>query len=858
MALIFYKKPIVLGAKTLKTLTDNASSYTKSLEPCENDELYFNNCSRAADLITEMIIQIRSSKDSLQRKVDKMQARYDQTSGKDEKKELLREVVEIEKESKYPEIMAAAIEMIYMLDTRLTEANYDKTRLAKKLGITLPDSTKSRRLISRKLSGESSDQRNSSLEDDMETMSLEGEFFTEDESDTGRKVNKTIATPKIALPKFFGVEEEFSEFWAVFDTLVHSNKSMSTVEKMLFLKDCLKGGSQNALKGIQSVPQNYTWMVETLKKKYGNKPINRSRIVQRLVNMRTATNTADDCVTVLDKVKMLINLMVSAGHDIRKTEDPIWTETILNKFPNAIVKKVLLEIQEKEEVTIENVIDSLEKQVNAKVYVDTRLNASKAKETRTSPYVRMKVAREDHIVTTSKYCDPPNFCEYNKGFLSKALLGNPHCWPEGAIVSAAVIIAIVLSLIVAIATFGMRKFIASRGRRNSLRISTKVRRPGLRQRQESVIELSNFKMTTLNRRYIPVAALIVLSLLSSAFSGASACQHGYMRHTADLVCENKEKCFYSYNREVLFNRVFTELCIQIRHNNQTIGTIKIIKRPMELTCSKVSMFFTRDTEHKIFHEKRCPQMGSCIGDKCATLKPNEIVPELERSADYPGYSTCENTCSGLTCGCLLPFPACTFFRIAHVPKTKAIYEVIRCVDWKPKIPIDLEVTLYNKERKHSIMLTPYITEKFGEFSMNVISVQKPHFPILDRRFATTQTETLVIPENYRLPVECENLEMAKSQFRNCTNRMICACEGAKTLEMCNCPDDSILDVRNSIANRLPTITPTMEMTATDNEIKAFSHEGEVLISIESALFLNSANFIVDQPCIVEFGNVTGC
>ncbi|KHJ76509.1 hypothetical protein OESDEN_23871 [Oesophagostomum dentatum] len=41
---------------------------------------------------------------------------------------------------------------------------------------------------------------------------------------------------------------------------------------MLLLKDSLKGKSDSAIKGIQLVPQNYNWMIDALKKKYGNKP----------------------------------------------------------------------------------------------------------------------------------------------------------------------------------------------------------------------------------------------------------------------------------------------------------------------------------------------------------------------------------------------------------------------------------------------------------------------------------------------------------------------------------------------------------------------------------------------------------
>ncbi|KAL6738252.1 hypothetical protein Aduo_011820 [Ancylostoma duodenale] len=74
--------------------------------------------------------------------------------------------------------------------------------------------------------------------------------------------------------------------------------------------------------------------------------------------------------------------MVSAGLDIRSTEDPMWTEALLKKFPNSIVKKVLLETQEKAEVTIDDLIANLEKQINRK---STSIADSKLIETRAAP-----------------------------------------------------------------------------------------------------------------------------------------------------------------------------------------------------------------------------------------------------------------------------------------------------------------------------------------------------------------------------------------------------------------------------------------------------------------------------------------
>ncbi|KAL6738253.1 hypothetical protein Aduo_011820 [Ancylostoma duodenale] len=381
MAFAFYRKPLLLSTKTLKTLVENFSSYTKPLEITENEEELFHKCCRATDFISEAINQTSKSKESLQRHFDKLQALYENTTAKSEKKDMFPELQEIANESEFQGFIASANETIFMLEIRQTEARHDKLRLSQKLGLTIPSAKKRYSRKPPNLASDGTEQRVNSRDNNPE-HSIDDEFLSDDESEQSRRLHKAISPPKIKLPKFYDVEEESTEFWTVFETLVHSNKSLSTVEKMLLLKESLRGNSENAIEGIQLVPQNYPWMVNSLKKKYGNKPINRSRIVQRFVNLKPASNTAENCVYVLDKVEMLVNLMVSAGLDIRSTEDPMWTEALLKKFPNSIVKKVLLETQEKAEVTIDDLIANLEKQINRK---STSIADSKLIETRAAP-----------------------------------------------------------------------------------------------------------------------------------------------------------------------------------------------------------------------------------------------------------------------------------------------------------------------------------------------------------------------------------------------------------------------------------------------------------------------------------------
>ncbi|KAK6765338.1 hypothetical protein RB195_025312 [Necator americanus] len=103
-----------------------------------------------------------------------------------------------------------------------------------------------------------------------------------------------------------------------------------------------------AIKGIQLVPQNYKWMIDELKKKFGIKPTNPAKIVQKLVDMHRANGTAESCITAYDKIRMLVNQLVSAGQDIRYMQDAMWTEKILDKFPYNIVENALTTIQNQE------------------------------------------------------------------------------------------------------------------------------------------------------------------------------------------------------------------------------------------------------------------------------------------------------------------------------------------------------------------------------------------------------------------------------------------------------------------------------------------------------------------------------
>uniref|UniRef100_A0A7I4Y422 Zinc knuckle CX2CX4HX4C n=1 Tax=Haemonchus contortus TaxID=6289 RepID=A0A7I4Y422_HAECO len=137
-------------------------------------------------------------------------------------------------ECKFTEKIARANEMIYVLEARLTESRNKLQKLAQKLGINPKRSE-----IAQRNGAKEDETKNQSTED----PEIEGDpaWLPEDMSDKLDNVQfdaedaicRTLKPSQLKMPRFYGDEEDFPEYWAVFRTLVHDNKVLSTVEKML-------------------------------------------------------------------------------------------------------------------------------------------------------------------------------------------------------------------------------------------------------------------------------------------------------------------------------------------------------------------------------------------------------------------------------------------------------------------------------------------------------------------------------------------------------------------------------------------------------------------------------------------------
>ena len=75
--------------------------------------------------------------------------------------------------------------------------------------------------------------------------------------------------PKLELPKFSGKVTEWSSFWDLYNTAVHSNTSVSKVNKFNYLFSLLKGNAARSIKELTLTSANYDAAIEILQERFG-------------------------------------------------------------------------------------------------------------------------------------------------------------------------------------------------------------------------------------------------------------------------------------------------------------------------------------------------------------------------------------------------------------------------------------------------------------------------------------------------------------------------------------------------------------------------------------------------------------
>ena len=110
----------------------------------------------------------------------------------------------------------------------------------------------------------------------------------ENGANTSSANSKTVRVklPNLEVRNFSGKLEEWQEFWDSFESAIHSNDSLSNVDKFSYLRGLLLDPARSAITGFVLTSANYEAAVELLKKRFGKKTAIQRTLVNELLNTR--------------------------------------------------------------------------------------------------------------------------------------------------------------------------------------------------------------------------------------------------------------------------------------------------------------------------------------------------------------------------------------------------------------------------------------------------------------------------------------------------------------------------------------------------------------------------------------------
>ena len=99
-----------------------------------------------------------------------------------------------------------------------------------------------------------------------------------------------VKLPKLVLRKFTGDQTEWTTFWDSFESTVHTNPELTSVDKFNYSHSLLDKAAAEAVSGLKLTAANYEEVVAILKQRFGNKQQIVNKHMEALLSLEPATS----------------------------------------------------------------------------------------------------------------------------------------------------------------------------------------------------------------------------------------------------------------------------------------------------------------------------------------------------------------------------------------------------------------------------------------------------------------------------------------------------------------------------------------------------------------------------------------
>ncbi|XP_071145174.1 uncharacterized protein [Mytilus edulis] len=186
-----------------------------------------------------------------------------------------------------------------------------------------------------------------------------------------------VKLPKLDLVSYNGDKLKWTEFWDSFEAAVHTNQSLTKIEKLNYLKSKLFGTANSAISGLTLSHENYDVAISILKERFGNVQSVVNKHYSDLINLQSASNQTTHLRRLYDDLERHLRSLDAMHQDV--TQD-VFISMITSKLPKEVLIQLEIQKGNNERWTVGKLRQFFNNYITAREAAE-----SQSKETHTSP-----------------------------------------------------------------------------------------------------------------------------------------------------------------------------------------------------------------------------------------------------------------------------------------------------------------------------------------------------------------------------------------------------------------------------------------------------------------------------------------
>lgn len=128
-----------------------------------------------------------------------------------------------------------------------------------------------------------------------------------------------VRLPKLDLPSFNGNYHDWLNFFDTFKSIIHDNKQLADVQKLQYLRSCLKDEASKVIDSLETTSANYTIALDLLKERYDNRRIIIQSHIKTLMELPSSSKESSVNIrNLLDNMQVHLRALTALGEPVDK------------------------------------------------------------------------------------------------------------------------------------------------------------------------------------------------------------------------------------------------------------------------------------------------------------------------------------------------------------------------------------------------------------------------------------------------------------------------------------------------------------------------------------------------------------